>query len=136
VTSHYINKDFSLKCYSLETFYTPKDHDGPNLSQSSLRIVQELGKGGKVCGITTDNGSNVVRATELLGMIRIPCFGHCLHLAVLSALNEVRITALLAKCRKIMSTFSCSWKRQLKLTEKQNELNIPTRKLPRSMQLL
>jgi zinc finger BED domain-containing protein 1 (E3 SUMO-protein ligase ZBED1) len=131
VTSHFINEDFDLRCHSLETFYMPEDHDGPNLSENLLRVMEDWGIKEKVCGITTDNGSNIVRAARLLGMIRIPCFGHCLHLAVLSALNEPKIQKLLGKCRKITSTFSSSWKRQLKLTKKQTELNIPTRKLPR-----
>lgn len=111
VTSHFINEDFDLRCHSLETFYMPEDHDGPNLSENLLRVMEDWGIKEKVCGMTTDNGSNIVRAAGLLGMTRIPCFGHCLHLAVLSALNEPKIQELLAKCRRITSTFSSSWKK-------------------------
>ena len=38
--------------------------------------------------ITTDNGSNLVRACRVLDQLHIPCFGHNLHLAINSVIKD------------------------------------------------
>ena len=38
--------------------------------------------------ITTDNGSNIKLACELLTWIRVSCFGHYLDLAINKGLND------------------------------------------------
>lgn len=60
------------------------DHTGEN-AVNALRSTHEAWK--LVC-MTTDNGSNVIKATEVLKFQRLPCFGHCLNLAVTNALKE------------------------------------------------
>lgn len=64
--------------------------------------------------------------TRTLDWVRLPCFGHNLHLAVTNSIKgDARITRALGVCRKIVSTFSHSWKKKRALTEAQEALKLP-----------
>lgn len=65
------------------------DHTGEN-AVNALRSTYEAWKlsEDKLVCMTTDNGSNVIKATEVLKFQRLPCSGHCLNLAVTNALKE------------------------------------------------
>ena len=78
--------------------------------------------------ITTDSGSNVKLACELLGWVRLSCFGHNFNLAVGKGLNDARIQRALRVCRALVASFSRSWKKQRDLVEAQ-EQNLPIHKL-------
>ena len=83
----------------------------------------------QVCA-TTDNGSNIVCAlNQHLKWPILPCFGHNLHLAVTNAVkNDARVMRALGVCRKLITTFSHSWKK-CDLTECQETLNLPVHSL-------
>ncbi len=67
---------------------------------------------------------------ERLKWAWLPCFGHNLHLAVSNAMKgDNRITRTLAVSRKIVSTFTHSWKKKRALTEVQTALNLPLHSL-------
>ena len=83
----------------------------------------------QVC-LTTDNGSNIVKAANDLEWLRLSCFGHNLHLAVTKALNgDQRCVRVLGICRKIISAFSQSWKRKQELTKAQLNLGFDQKSL-------
>ena len=72
-----------------------------------------------VC-LTTDSGSNihvhVVAAARKLGWTWLSCFGHNLDLAIAKAVSkDKRCNRALAVARRIVSSFSCSWKRRREL---------------------
>ena len=72
--------------------------------------------------ITTDNGSNVKLACELLewmGMAQLLR----LNLAVTKGLNDSRIQHVLRVCRALVASFSKSWKKQRDLVEAQEQKN-------------
>ncbi|KAJ4918319.1 hypothetical protein JOQ06_022404, partial [Pogonophryne albipinna] len=83
--------------------------------------------------ITTDNGSNVVKAVELNHWTRLQCFGHRLHLAIENALKEKtvkdRINRATGLCRSLVCHFSHSWKKKAALSEAQRELHLPEHSL-------
>lgn len=81
--------------------------------------------------ITTDNGANIVCAlNRSLAWPRLPCFGHNLHLAVTNSVkNNDRVKRALGMCRKIVSTFSYSWKKKRDLAEVQRSMNLPLHSL-------
>ena len=83
----------------------------------------------KLVVITTDNGSNIKLACELLTWMRVSCFGHNLDLAINKGLNDPRIDRVIGLCRKVVSSFSYSWKRQKELREAQRQKNLPEKKL-------
>ena len=80
----------------------------------------------QVC-LTTDNGSNIVCATEsCLGWTHLSCFGHNLHLAVQnSTKNDRKVDRALGVCKKLVSTFSHSWKKKREMRKIQEELGLP-----------
>ena len=80
-------------------------------------------------GITTDSGSYVKLACELLGWVRLGCFGHNLNLAVGKRLNDTRIQHVLRVCCALVASFSRSWKKQRDLFEAQKQKNLPIHKL-------
>ena len=58
----------------------------------------------QIC-ITTDNGSNITCATTTtLSWIKLPCFRHCLHLAVVnSTKDDPRVQRAIGLCVYILS---------------------------------
>ena len=61
----------------------------------------ELKADNQVC-LTTDNGSNIVKAANDLEWLRLSCFGNNLHLAVTKALNgDQRCVRVLGICRRL-----------------------------------
>ena len=88
-----------------------------------------LKKVDQVC-ITTDNGSNVISATNQLNWQRVSCFGHNLNLAVTKSLkNDHCIDRALSLARKIVSAFSNSWKQRRELQSCQAAKDLPQHNL-------
>ena len=82
-----------------------------------------------VC-LTTNNGSNIVKAARDLSWRRLSCFGHNLHLAVTKSLNgDQRCIRVLGVCHKIVSAFSQSWNRKQELIKAQINLGINQKSL-------
>ena len=79
--------------------------------------------------ITTDSGSNIVRACQLLGWKRLSCFGHNLDLAIHKALDDRCVERVLRVCRQVVAKFSQSWKKTRELTLVQEEKKLPKHKL-------
>lgn len=74
-TVHFLTEDFELKTLYLETVYFPDSHTGENIAFGLQEVLAswDLHVDRQVC-ITTDNGGNVVKATELNKWIRLQCF--------------------------------------------------------------
>ena len=108
-TVHFVGEDWKLENRRLQTFYLPEDQTGENIAAALREILESWGidVSKQVC-LTTDNGSNIVCATEsCLGWTHLSCFGHNLHLAVQnSTKNERKVDRTLGVCKKLVSTFS------------------------------
>ena len=130
-TIHYVGSDWQMHSRCLQTSFCPEDHTGENLA-AALRASLEswdLDEHNQTC-ITSDNGTNVICAAEKLSWTRLPCFGHVLHNAVGNATkNDNRISRAFGICRKIVCTFSHSWKKKRELTKVQADLNLPNHSL-------
>uniref|UniRef100_A0A1A8U803 Uncharacterized protein n=1 Tax=Nothobranchius furzeri TaxID=105023 RepID=A0A1A8U803_NOTFU len=66
----------------------------------------------KLVCITTDNAADVILAAELNGWMRLQGFGHRLHLAIERAMKDHRVERAVGVCKKVVSTFSFSWKKR------------------------
>ena len=89
-------------------------HTGEAIAQQLEVVMQEFNISSKVVSITTDSGSNVVKAMKLLGKSQIPCFAHKLNLAVTDALkNDSSIEEIRDKVSKTVALTkrSCQTKR-------------------------
>ena len=125
-TIHYIDSDWKLQNKCLQTQFLPEDHTGIHLAEAMEAALGlwELDSANQVC-LTTDNGSNIISATGILEWPRLSCFGHNLHLSITKAIqDDTRCSRALGVCRKIVSSFSMSWKRKRELTKTQINLNL------------
>ena len=129
-TVHYISPDWKLESKCLQTHFMPEDHTAENLGEALKTTLEswDLLPEKQVC-ITTDSGSNIVKATRDLHWPRLACFGHNLHLAVSKAVDDSRCSRALGLGRKIVSSFHTSWKRKRELSKVLLSLNIKDRSL-------
>ena len=129
-TCHYINSQWEMQSVCLQTHYIPQDHTGENIKEALSATLQQwnLDQSNQV-GITTDSGSNVKSACELLSWTRLSCFGHNLNLAVEKGLADGRVKRVLGLCKSIVAAFSRSWKKQRELGVVQEQKQLPTHKL-------
>ena len=105
-TVHYITKDWKLQSKCLQTLFMPEDHNGENLAESLKSVLESWGlqESKQVC-LTTDNGSNLVRASHLLNWLHIPCFVHNLHLAITNAIKDDScVSRAIGLTRKLITT--------------------------------
>ena len=73
--------------------------------------------------MTTDNGTNIVYASEILQWKRMPCFSHTLQLAVEVVLKLPEVSRALARCRQLVGHFNRSAKSSYLLQQKQADLH-------------
>ena len=120
-TVHYINKNWKLESKCLQTMFMPADHNVENLAESLRDVLEGWGlqETKEVC-ITTDTWY------EHPIWSHVPCFGHNLHLAITNAIkDDSRISRAIGVTRKLITSFSHSWKKKRDLTKAQTGLGIP-----------
>ena len=110
VTVHYINKEWELKSYCLNTLFLPQDHTGVNISETLQSILESWSlytvPENKLACITTDNGSNMTAIVEILGWNGLSCFSHNLHSAITNSMkDDDRISHAIRIAHKIVGAF-------------------------------
>ncbi|XP_047656263.1 E3 SUMO-protein ligase ZBED1-like [Tachysurus fulvidraco] len=130
LTIHYITDDWNLGSRCLQTSYFPAEHSAEEIAQGLKEALESWGfkEESQVC-ITTDNGTNVVKAASLNDWTRLQCFGHRLHLAIEKSMKDPRTDRAVGVCKKIVSAFSYSWKRRKELKKAQAEHHLPFHRL-------
>ena len=130
LTVHYIDMEWNLQSHCLQANYMPQDHTGEQLQDALSTSFDEWSLDpNKLVAITTDSGSNNKLACQLLKWKRLSCFGHNLDLAINKGLQDNQIDRALSLCRKVVASFSYSWKRQRDLKEIQQQKDLPLKKL-------
>ena len=83
LTIHYITDEWKLASRCLQTSYFPDDHTGEAIAEGLKDALESWGlrEESQVC-ITTNNGTNVVKAVTLNDWRRLQCFWHRLHLTI------------------------------------------------------
>ena len=107
----------------LQTSFMPEDHTGENLAEAIKCSLEawELDESKQVC-LTADSRANIVNAASRLQWKRLSCFGHNLHLAITNSIKcDNRCTRALGLARKIVSTFSMSWKKRRDVAKAQTD---------------
>ncbi|XP_060758694.1 E3 SUMO-protein ligase ZBED1-like [Neoarius graeffei] len=107
-----------------------KDHTGESIALelkdalSSWSLPEE-----RLTCITTDSGSNVIKAMKDNNWPNLKCFGHRLHNAIVNGVKDDKTDRALGLCRKAVSAFSYSWKKRRDMAELQTELGLPPHQL-------
>jgi hypothetical protein len=81
---HFIDEEWALRSYCLETVYFPEDHTAEEIGEGLKEAFESWGlKVKQLTCMTTDSGSNIKKALETVNeWPRLPCFGHILHNAI------------------------------------------------------
>ena len=88
LTVHFIDKEWSLQAFCLETVPLFAYHTGKNIADAIGDIFENWGLStNDVIAFTTDSGANVIAAFKSLKILRISCFGHNLDLAIKKSLK-------------------------------------------------
>lgn len=83
LTVHFINDDWTLRSVCLQTAYFPDEHKGEIIAQglkdalSSWNLPED-----RLTCMTTDSGSNMLKALRDNGWPSLQCFGHRLNCAI------------------------------------------------------
>lgn len=83
LTVHFIDGEWALRGMCLQTSYFPDDHTGEIIAQGLQDSLAswKLREDSLVC-MTTDSGSNMIKALRLTEWPNLQCFGHRLHNAI------------------------------------------------------
>jgi len=131
-TVHFIDQEWNLQSWCLQTLLIPQDHDANTLADVMVETLDNWGlvPCNQVC-VTTDDGSSIVfAASQHLKWICLSCFGHNLHLAVVNAIkDDQQVTRAFGVCRKLVELFANSWKKKHELHEAQLHLKLPNHSL-------
>jgi hypothetical protein len=123
LTVHFIDDQFDLQHYLLETKEFPDSHTSLNIARELTDILKEWNlSADNLCAITTDNGRNIAAATRELEWRNLPCFSHTLQLGVEKVLKLPQVAKAIARCKRIATHFHHSSKSSYILKQKQKSL--------------
>ena len=107
LTCHFITSEFQMCFHNLQTHHFPGTHDHATISQTLTAATSDwcINFDKQLVALTTDSGSNIVKALESMNVLRLACAGHTLNLAVQKALQIPQVSTPLARCRKLVSHF-------------------------------
>ena len=129
VTTHFIDADWNLTSYVLQTTEVQTDHRSTSLAEMLTVGIEEWGLMSKDPAIVTDNAFNMVRAVEIMGLTHVGCFAHIINLASQAGLKLQNVARLLARVRRIAKFFHRSTTATRVLKEKQKLLQLKQHKL-------
>lgn len=131
VTVHFI-ENFEMKSINIACEPLHDNHTGEYLSEMINKICDVWGLShDKIVSITTDNGSNIVKAIEItFGRAKhVRCLAHTLNLVVENSVNVPEIKLFLDKVRKIVTWFHQSGVGAEELRQAQTLQNVAEGKL-------
>ncbi|OWZ06132.1 hypothetical protein PHMEG_00021659 [Phytophthora megakarya] len=89
LTVHYVTTEFDLVSYPLEVSTFPEKHTGVRIAAKICNMMREWDLDiSRVAKLVRDNGSNIVKACDDLGVKHFGCMAHSLHLVVTGALSK------------------------------------------------
>ena len=120
-TLHWIDNEWVLRNRTLGTQYVPEEHTAVQLTNCIDDMLSDWKLDhAKMVAITTDNGTNIVKACKNKEWRNITCFGHNLHLAITNTINKrADVSRAVGVCKKTVAAFNMSWKRKKALREAQ-----------------
>lgn len=122
-TIHYIDPETTtLISKVLDTQMWSERHTAENLCNLMMDTVTKWNMIDPVC--VTDNASNISKAANLTGYPHLGCFAHTMNLAVNRCLDVQEVSALIGRCRKLVSLFKHSAQKSIKLKDAQATLEI------------
>lgn len=88
VTSHFIDKSFSMSCKILAIVHIPEVHTALNLRIRLTEVISTWKLDGKISYVVTYNGASILKAVKDCGLEHLPCFAHTLNLVVKNSIEQ------------------------------------------------
>jgi hypothetical protein len=115
ITIHFIDKNWNLQHFVLDIFQFKGSHIGEIIATKIYDLLEEFKIETKIIVLTTDNGANMISATNFLqdklnlnDFCHYRCIAHILNLVVLAGLNLLEHS--IKKLRKLIKTIRKSAK--------------------------
>ena len=103
---HFIDASLCLRSYLLDIKELLDNHTGDNIAEHLSEIMNDWHLSSiKLSGVTTDNGSNMLKAVDTLHWCHMPCFSHTLQLAVQVAMKLSAVSRAIAHCKRLINHF-------------------------------
>ena len=103
VTAHFVNNEYELKSYVLETRELDERHTAEHLAKELENCALEWGLNKPI--VVSHNASNILKAVKILNWRSVPCLAHTIKLAAKTGLPVNFVSKLLAKSRDIVGYF-------------------------------
>ncbi|CAB4415605.1 unnamed protein product [Rhizophagus irregularis] len=117
VTAHWITSDFEPNEVLLSMEELPYPYGATEIQEHLIDLFYEWEIESKIIALVTDNGSNVKKACNEIGIgERIPCAAHTFQLSIGKGLDKIR--QLVDKCKRLI-TFLAGDKKKQQLKEAQ-----------------
>ena len=121
VTCSWVSMDWKFKEALLVLQQVPYPHTGEIISKLLTESFRKWNIEKKIIALTTDNGSNIKKASRLINTIdRLPCAAHTLQLTVGKGLNIIKVLVL--RVKRLIDFFHVSPKQTERLMAAQHEL--------------
>jgi hypothetical protein len=117
VTAHWITSDFEPCEVLLSMNELPYPHGATEIQEHLIDLFDEWEIESKIIAIVTDNGANVKKACNEIGIgERIPCSAHTIQLSIGKGIDKIKI--LVDKCKRLI-IFLAGDKKKQQLKESQ-----------------
>ena len=111
VTLHFINNDWELKCFLLETGEMIEQHTAVNLANYLEEVIAHWNLSAThISAVVTDNAPNITAAVARLEWQRLCCFSHTLQLSAHKALNLPAVSRAIGRGKCLVGHFHSSVK--------------------------
>ncbi|VVC38958.1 Ribonuclease H-like domain [Cinara cedri] len=125
LTAHIINEEWEFESFCLSCTSLNIDHNSFNIKNSIKQILHNWDiDESKIASITTDCGSNILKAVELISFNYISCFGHVLNTGVTNAFSLQPYKYCTENAVKVRSVFHYSSKMKRALLNEQTNLDL------------
>jgi hypothetical protein len=124
ITASFINENFELINILLDLKYLPYPHTAEVICEQLKDTINTWNLQNKIIAVTTDNGSNMIKAISLMNrintVVRIPCTAHTLQLVIGKGLDPIFL--LIARVKRLIRFFiSPKQLERLKLVQRELE---------------
>ncbi|MBZ3889619.1 Zinc finger BED domain-containing protein 1 [Sciurus carolinensis] len=116
----------SLASRCLKTFEVPEENTAETITRVLYETFIQWGVSAKVAGATTDCGKDIAKACSLLDIpVQMPCLGRTFNAGIQQAFRLPKLSALLARCRRLVEYVQQSAAAMYMLCQKQKQLGAP-----------